>query len=289
MIKIAFIGCDSTHTEAYAKLFNFTDSPFYGKAEVYSIFGEDKEQLKLKANKLKIPIISESINSALNNVDFAMVIGRFGESHFEPAMMALKNKIPVFVDKPFTIDINQAIKLKDVSEKSNVKLCSSSPLRFAQEVLKFKKYIENNYEKLISVNVTVPANCTDLGPDPRLNNSFFYGIHGVEVLLELIGYDFKKIDYNFFDSQIKVIVTTFDNKQHTLSLIYDVSEIYWIDIHTTFESFRVNIDLNETYYEGVANFLINDFIEGKKTIELKSTLTAISILDQIEKNKPKIK
>ena len=34
MIKIAFIGCDSTHTEAYAKLFNFESSPLFGKAIV---------------------------------------------------------------------------------------------------------------------------------------------------------------------------------------------------------------------------------------------------------------
>ena len=286
MIKIAFIGCDSTHTEAYAKLFNFESSPLFGKAIVKSIYGESLEQAKEKAKKLNIHEISESLESAIEDVDLVMVIGRFGESHYKPTVEIIKKGIPVFVDKPFTVDINQAKKLSDLSKNFGTKLCSSSPLRFCKEVLEWKEKLKKISHDLLSINVTVPANCTDLGPDPRLNNSFFYGIHGIEILLELSGHDILRIDYQYHKSKINVILTSSDKKNHVLNLLTDVSEFYWLDIHTKKESFHRNINLDESYYKNVGEFLIYDFINGKKTVNLESTLLAVSILDHIEKNNP---
>jgi len=286
MIKIAFIGCDSTHTEAYAKLFNFESSPLFGKAIVKSIYGESLQQAKEKAKKLNIQEVSESLESAIKDVDLVMVIGRFGESHYKPTVEIIKKGIPVFVDKPFTVDINQAKKLSDLSKNFDTKLCSSSPLRFCDEVLDWKEKLKNISHDLLSINVTVPANCTDLGPDPRLNNSFFYGIHGIEVLLELSGHDIISIDYQYHKSKISVILTNSDNKNYILTLLTDVSEFYWVDIHTKKESFHTNINLDESYYKNVGEFLIDDFIKGKKTVNIESTLLAISILDHIEKNNP---
>jgi predicted dehydrogenase len=286
MIKIAFIGCDSTHTEAYAKLFNFESSPLYGKAVVKSIYGESLKQANEKAKILKIEKVADSLESAILDVDLVMVIGRFGESHYKPAAEIIRKRIPVFVDKPFTVDINEANKLIDLSRHFNTKLCSSSPLRFAKEVLESKEELKKLSGDLLSINVSVPANCTDLGPDPRLNNSFFYGIHGIEILLELIGSDILNIDYQYHKSKITVIITTSDKKNHILNLFTDVSEFYWLDIHSKKRSIHLNIQLDESYYLNVAKFLINDFISGKKTIDVESTLLAVKILDHIEKNNP---
>jgi predicted dehydrogenase len=286
MIKIAFIGCDSTHTEAYAKLFNFESSPLFGKGIVKSIYGESLKQAKEKAKKLNIEKVTDSLESAIEDIDLVMVIGRFGESHYQPTLEIIKKGIPVFVDKPFTVDINEAKKLIDLSKHFNTKLCSSSPLRFSKEVLDSKEKLKKINSELLSVNVTVPANCSDLGPDPRLNNSFFYGIHGIEILLELIGHDVLNIDYQYHKSKISVILTTSDKKNHILNLLTDVSEFYWLDIHSKRKSTHLNIKLDESYYLNVAKFLISDFINGKKTINIESTMLAVSILDHIEKNNP---
>ena len=286
MIKIAFIGCDSTHTEAYAKLFNFESSPLYGKGVVKSIYGESLQQAKEKAKILNIEKASNSFESAIEDVDLVMVIGRFGESHYEPTVKIIKKGIPVFVDKPFTVDINEAKKMSDLSKHFNTKICSSSPLRFSKEVMDAKQNLKKINSELLSINVTVPANCTDLGPDPRLNNTFFYGIHGIEILLELSGHDILSINYQYHKSKISVIITTSDKKNHVLNLLTDVSEFYWLDIHTKKESFHTNINLDESYYINVGEFLIFDFIKGKKTVNIESTLLAISILDHIEKNNP---
>jgi len=203
MIRIALLGSDSTHTEAFASRINKLDGPYYGVAKVTSIWGEDYDQANIKASALGIDRVSNTPAEALANADLAMVIGRFGESHFQTAMMAIEARIPTFVDKPFTVDIQQARNLATAAREQNVYLASASPLRFAKEVYELKAIISSRVG-LKCVTASVPANCIDLGSDPRLNSSFFYGIHGLEVMFEIAGHDIADSHISYSKSAILV-------------------------------------------------------------------------------------
>ena len=54
MIKVAILGSDSSHTEAYTSLINKSGSPFFGQAKVFWIWGENKEETNNKAKALDI-------------------------------------------------------------------------------------------------------------------------------------------------------------------------------------------------------------------------------------------
>lgn len=284
MVKIAFLGCDSTHTEAFAECVNKINAPFYGVAKVVSIFGDSFEQSTEKSIDLSIDRVALTIEDALKNVDLAMVIGRFGDSHYEPVLKCLQAGIPIFVDKPFTISHSEAIDMVDISNRFGVPMTSSSPLRFSKEVLECKNRILNFKDELLTISVSVPANCTDLGSDPRLNSPFFYGIHGIEILLELIGYDVDILEVSYNDiSIITKIERKNDKKIFLFQMFRDASEFYWIDIHTKTESFHSNIILDGSYYNREIDYILNGFFKGKELIPLESTLQAIYILELIEK------
>ena len=282
MIKIAFLGSDSTHTEAFARLINFPNSRFFKDARVVSIYGENLEETKRKANEFNILKHATSIEDALEGVDLAFVIGRFGETHYLPTKTAILKNIPVFVDKPFTLSVHESQDLISLSSKLMVPMFSSSPLRFSNEIKSIKTLLLECGNNLINVCVKVPANCTDLGDDPRLNSVFFYGIHGIEILLELIGHEFNNIKIDNNKTFITTSLLTPNGNVNKFELIRNASEFYWIEIHTKDRNYFYNIELDGSYYESEIEYILNWKKYNTKVIPLMSTHQCITILNDIE-------
>ena len=73
MIRIAFLGSDSTHTEALGRRINGPESAYTGWARVVSIWGEDPVQTADKADQLGIECVASGIKEALEDTNLAMV------------------------------------------------------------------------------------------------------------------------------------------------------------------------------------------------------------------------
>ena len=150
MIKIAMLGSDSSHTDAYCELTNLGKSNISRNANVEILWGENFNETKEKAKKYNIKSVSKNLEDInFENIDLVMVVGRFGNSHFEPAKLAIENKIPTFIDKPFTNNLLEAIDLAESAKKNNSKLISFSPLRFADEIILLRKNYVKNLRPLI--------------------------------------------------------------------------------------------------------------------------------------------
>jgi hypothetical protein len=283
MIKIAFLGCDSTHTEAFASRINHEGSPFHGIARVVALWGEDIKEATKKASVLGIPKVAHTPEAALEDVDLAMVIGRFGESHFDAAMKALELGIPTFVDKPFTINSTLAGNLISYATQAKVPLVSSSPLRFAKEVLRIK---ESSADRGKCIFVTVPASCNDLGLDPRLDTAFFYGIHGLEMLLEINGFDIQSLNISYGENLIITTIQFKSGKTGVLELIRGTSEFYELGHWTPDGINRVSVCLDGSYYEEQLKRLLNNGDPCQDFVPIESTFEAVKILEEIDKGDP---
>lgn len=283
MIKIAFLGCDSTHTEAFASRINQEGAPFHGIARVVALWGEDIEEATKKASALGIPKVTHTPEAALEGVDLAMVIGRFGESHFDVAMKALELGIPTFVDKPFTINATLASNLISYAAQKKVPLVSSSPLRFAKEVLSIK---ESSTDRGKCIFVTVPASCNDLGMDPRFDTAFFYGIHGLEMLLQINGFDIQSLNTSYSENLIITTIQFKSGKTGVLELIRGTSEFYELGYSTPDGINRVSVCLDGSYYEEqLRRLLVNENL-FQDFVPIESTFEAVKILEEIDKGDP---
>jgi len=286
MISIALLGADSTHTEAFASRLNGENSPWKDRARVISIWGEDGAQASDKAASLGIERVSASAPEALEGADLAMVIGRFADSHAEPAEAALRAGVPTFVDKPFTPSREEAERLAEISQRTGTPLCSSSPLRFAAELLDLKQELAEAGDDFLSAVVTVPANCTDLGPDPRLDSAFFYGIHGLEMLLELVGHDFSAPEVHYGRTAITAHFELATGRTAVFQLVRDTVEFYRADLYTRQKALSREIDLDGSFYGRELSFLIDEFLPGRGTIPLESSIEAIALLERIDRDDP---
>ncbi len=284
MIRVAFLGSDSTHTEAFGRRMNLPDGPFHAKARVVSIWGEDAAQTRKKAEDLQIERVCSAPAEALKNVDLAMVIGRFGESHYHPARQALEMKVPTFVDKPFTVSFLEAQELANLSTQLSVPLCSSSPLRFAKEVLEARKLIGSG-ERVVAATASMPANCIDLGVDPRFESPFFYGIHGTEVLLEVLGHEIQSFEISRAGGSAAVSLKFKSGQTGLLNYVRSAGEFYSLTLYTEKGEWHRNIELDGSYYTGMLTFLLDRFARDEGTIPLESSLQAVSLLEKVEGKK----
>ncbi|MCD6360088.1 MAG: Gfo/Idh/MocA family oxidoreductase, partial [Armatimonadetes bacterium] len=67
-------------------------------------------------------------------VDGIMVESQGGAEHLAKARPFLEAGIPVYVDKPFTCSVTDALEIKRLAEENGVPVFSSSSLRYALEV-----------------------------------------------------------------------------------------------------------------------------------------------------------
>ncbi len=284
MIYISILGCDSSHTEAFTQLINPPDSPFYPRAKVVSIWGEDVEQAQIKAQSLGIERVESQIEEALQNCDFAMVLGRYADSHFLQARAAIHKKVPLFVDKVLCQTIDESKALVSLAQQNAVPMQSFSALRFSPEIQTLKSSVaQGHFPEYISIGG--PGSVSSL-QDERAKQINFYGIHLVDIALELLGEGFT------FQSQIQnemgLSVSLLHQSGCHVNLFFSFvsGELYHYSLRSQDAYFSGQIDAWGPFYENGLRYLL-DWIESgfsnENQIPIQQSLEACALLDQIEK------
>lgn len=276
IMRIAILGNDSTHTYLFAKL--LLSNPYVENIRINlnSIWGENEINNSKLEKEFGKKLVKKNIEDALYDIDFALVLGRFPDSHFKHAHYAISKGIGVFVDKPVFENIKDAEIIIDLAKKNNVFFCGGSALRFCDQVNKLKqeKSAGNSYL------IIGPSRCIDMGEDSRFDNVNFYGYHLVEILLELIGNDIKSSDFYFNKGDFYVNIKS-KNGSGRIILLDNINESYFLG-----KTINSNLKMSEILLDGSYNLnLIKKLIKSYKNknplIEHKSTLNAINILNKM--------
>ena len=286
MIKIAMLGSDSSHTDAYCELTNISKSNISRKANVEILWGENLNETKVKAKKYNIKSISKNLKDInFEDIDLVMIVGRFGDSHKEPAEIAIENGIKTFIDKPFTNDLNEARYIVKLAESKDTKLTSFSPLRYASEIISLKNHLAKKSRPL-NLIITSPL-ITNTVPGEGTKSIYFYSIHAADICLSLINSRPISVTARKIHKAVMVDLIFENNSSAILHLTYDQDEIYNV---ISFEDGKVNkvdIDPEGDYYANTLDHLLN-FVKEKekkdKKFPIRQALDSIHIIDAIEKS-----
>jgi predicted dehydrogenase len=285
MYKLGILGTCNTHAEIFSGLFNkYQDSQdnldrrgkqdnhdkqgnpdnpdkygsfdFYGfgRARVEYIFGFDNEKTKEIASAYSIKNVVTDVSEMYDNVDAAMVIFRHGMYHAQYAIPFLKRKIPVFVDKPFTISEKDAVSIIEAAEKYNTPLMGGSSLKYAPDTMILKELLINETKNINTAVLNFPA--TTKNP---YGNLHYYGVHLVEMALEIFGYDC--ISVNSFEKNGTVTsVLGYDKYNIVLNFIPDSNRSYCV-VFTQKDTIIREIDLSLVFKEQMHRFI--DMLDTK--------------------------
>jgi len=188
-IKVGIIGLDTSHVIAFTRAFN--DSKAEGDlANCRVVAAYPKGSPDIESSTKRVPKYTEqmkemgieivpSIAALLEKVDAICLETNDGRPHLKQVLPVLKAKKRVFIDKPISGSLEDAIAIFAASEKYGVPLFSSSSLRFAEQ----NQAVRNgSIGKITYAKTGSPASIEETHPD-----LFWYGIHGVESLFTVMG------------------------------------------------------------------------------------------------------
>lgn len=175
MTSIGIVGTENSHAEHYVRLLNVDQR--HESVRITGLAGGDSERNRQLAGLGAIDLVVDEPTDLLGNVDAVIVCSRDGRQHRQEAEPFLRAGCGVLVDKPLSCDPADAEALIETAREHKAPLMSSSALRWAPEVDQLR-----SSESPDVVFVTGRAD-----PDSPYGGLFFYGIHVVELALELVG------------------------------------------------------------------------------------------------------
>lgn len=159
---------------------SFPQNFLYNIAKVTHIWTQDLKISKQIALASKIDNVVNNIEDLCGNVDAVLLARDDAENHVEMAMPFLKAGLPIFIDKPFALTINEANRMLS-SQKFESQIFTCSSLRYAQELTLNKE----EFESLGHI---------DYVEGTIMNKWETYGIHILEPLVSQLPNRGKLID-----------------------------------------------------------------------------------------------
>lgn len=192
--RVGIIGLDTSHAVAFTRALNTSDHPGFGGYKVIAAY--PKGSLDIESSITRIPGFIEevkkmgveivnSIPDLLKKVDVVLLETNDGRRHLEQAIPVLKAGKTMFIDKPVSASLADAIAIFDVAKHYNVPVFSSSSLRF---ISKTQDVAEGKIGKIVGADTFSPCTLEKTHPD-----FFWYGIHGVEILYTVMGMGCKEL------------------------------------------------------------------------------------------------
>lgn len=280
-LKVGMIGLDTSHCEAFTSLLNNKDNQFHvpGAEVVAAVPGGSKTfsssynrvegitaTLKEKFN-LKM---FDSIDEMGQGMDAFLLESVDGAQHLEQFKQLVKFGKPVFIDKPFACNYEDAKAIIKLAEENNVPIMTASAIRYAKGIADL---VEEG-EKVES--------CEAFGPMAILDDYrdyFWYGIHSAEVLFSIMG------------SGCKSVKTVFTDKIDVITGIWDDGKIGTLRGNrigantfgcTTFSEKGTKFALADgsiPYYALLMKQIISFIQTGKSPIPIQESLEIIGFLE----------
>jgi predicted dehydrogenase len=189
-LRIAIIGCDTSHVLAFTEILNNAESQKHvpggkvvaaykgGSADIPSSIRHIEDYSKQLREKYGVKIY-DSIGEMCKDVDVVLLESVDGRPHLEQVKPVLQAHKPVYIDKPMAGSLRDAMEIFRLANEAKVPLFSSSSLRFGRDT---QAVSQGSIGKVIYAETYGPCSLEPHHPD-----LFWYGVHGVESLFTVMG------------------------------------------------------------------------------------------------------
>ena len=173
MLRIGLVDLDTSHPQAFTKILRTIPG-----VEVTALWdgrdvwpgGYDRRF----ASENNIPLVCSALEEMPDHVDAAMIHGTNWDTHIGKALVFMKAKKPVLIDKPVVGSVRDCDRLMNMREKYGTAVFGGSSLRYAAEITALRDAVRAR-DDLVSVVASGPG------------DFFSYGIHTTEMLQGFAG------------------------------------------------------------------------------------------------------
>lgn len=282
MLTIGMIGLDTSHVEHFANIIMDKKHPYHIKGvKISHGVPYPSEDLDLSINrveqysnllKLNHVELVGSLESTAHYSDGVIMAAVDGRKHLEMFEAIAPYQKPVFIDKPLTLSIEEAEKIYTLSEQYGTPIMSTSALRYADSVT-----------KLLHEKGSQPTGVYLSGPIPIIEHFpgyYWYGIHMIELLLTIMGTDYKRLHVTQ-NRDYEMITTEFeDGRFGVIRGDHDWHGRFEATIHFQDETVHIPIYKDrKSFYVSLLEQIISFFRTGNPPIKKQDTLSVLRFIE----------
>jgi len=282
-MKLAIIGLDTSHSIEFTRLIQ-GDAPAERKVKGLEIIscmrfpspfqaesGQDDRQKILEGWGVKV---TTSFEEAIKGAEGLLLEINDPDLHLKYFEMAAETGKPIFLDKPLAGNMKDGFKICEITKKKNLKVWSSSSLRFTPEISAAVK------------NTPSPVFCNvfgAMGKAPAGSSLIWYGVHSFEMLAKIMGKGAVSVSAKKDSKGIVSIVEYSDGRRG----IVECNENNWkyggrAHSAEAVNSFLVGPD-TVLYYHLMLE-IKEFFMNGKIPVDMDETLEILSVMCAAEKS-----
>jgi predicted dehydrogenase len=198
-LKIAIIGAGHMGKIHLQKLLTMEDIQIVGAADTDNTLAEEITK------KYGVPFFPDYTN-AINNIN-GVVIASSTETHYKIAKFFLENNIHVFIEKPITSDIDEAIDLVKLADTKNLTLQVGHLERFNPAYKKAVPFIQNP----LFIKTCRTSNFT--GRSSNIDVVLDLMIHDIDLVLSIAKNDVRNVHtqgISFVGDTLDMVNTTIE-------------------------------------------------------------------------------
>jgi predicted dehydrogenase len=276
-MNIGIVGAENSHTVAIARVLN-VDKRIPG-VRVTHVWGETAALARKAAEAGQIPTIVRRPQDLIGAVNAAAVDHRHGKFHLPAARPLLEAGMPLFIDKPFCYRLTDGRRFLARAAELKVPVCSFSTLP-KQEAF---RQLQREARKLGEIYAVVSTGPCDL--KSKWGGVFFYGIHQVDMVLRVLGYQVRSVQVARGAGQNHVATLAFaGGAVATLNLIGGGSAPFHLSVIGAKGRVDQTVAFDHSPYLGGVREFVRMFKTGKTTENAVTMLGPVAVLEALEKS-----
>ncbi|MBQ4086778.1 MAG: Gfo/Idh/MocA family oxidoreductase [Clostridia bacterium] len=181
MYKVAILGCENSHANIFLKL--VLEEKLVEDMEFVGVYSDEIEAAQKLNEQFGVPVM-QTPDELVGKVDGVIITARHGANHYKYAKPYIESGIPMFIDKPVTVDEEEAVTFMKELKANGVRVSGGSCLGFANYIQELKQAVkEETYGKVLGGHMRAALDMNN-----PYGGFFFYSQHLVQMMGEVFGY-----------------------------------------------------------------------------------------------------
>ena len=276
-MKIGIVGAENSHTVAIAKVVN-VDKRIRG-AQVTQVWGETRAFALKAAEAGQIPQIVKNPAEMIGQVDGVVVDHRHGKLHLPAAWPLLKARIPLFIDKPFSYRLAEGRRFLARAAQLKVPVCSFSTLPKQESF----RTLQKEARQLGKIHAVISSGPCDI--KSKWGGIFFYGIHQVDMVLRLLGYEVNHAQVvKGADKNHEAVLSFASGAMAVMNLVGGGGAQFHVSVIGEKGRLDRAITYDQSAYLNGVRVFTGMFKSGKSPETTQSMLAPVAVLEALEKS-----
>ena len=273
MKKIVMLGCENSHVKTFLTIMK-NNPEKYREIEVIGVYSEDEAAMAQVCDAFAVPAM-KTYDEAVGVADGIVVTARHGGKHYPYAKPYIQSGVPMFIDKPITVDEEEAIAFMRECRDAGVKLTGGSCCKYAAEIAEMKGKLK--MEDVRGGLVRAPINM-----DNPYGGFFFYSQHLVEMLGELYGLYPRAVKAFRADQAVSVLFSYDD--YDVVGLYTEFSNHYFVSVALKDQTLASNATIGTDCFTREFDAFCDLLMGGEQKTPYNDFIAPVFVLNAINRS-----